>query len=133
MSGPDHPVRCPPARVHGAAHVVAAAGYSRAGLVRLWHETAFRHEVIALLASGGALIGIGAGPVQLAGLVALFLLLFAVEALNTAIEVIVDRISPGWSEAARDAKDLGSFAVLCLLTVIAGYVGAVAAGCLWLG
>ena len=44
-----------------------------------------------------------------------FVLLIAVEALNTAIEVIIDRISPEWSEAARQAKDLGSLAVMCML------------------
>jgi diacylglycerol kinase (ATP) len=45
----------------------------------------------------------------------LWLLLIATEALNTAIEVLVDHVSPNWSEAARDAKDLGSLAVMALL------------------
>ena len=48
-------------------------------------------------------------------LVGIFLLLVAVEALNTAIECIVDRLSPEWEEYARDAKDLGSLAVTCIL------------------
>lgn len=45
----------------------------------------------------------------------LFLLLIATEALNTSIEVVVDHLSPDWSEFAKNAKDLGSFAVACLL------------------
>lgn len=45
----------------------------------------------------------------------LWLLLVAIEALNTAVEAIVDHVSPHWSEAARDAKDLGSLAVMALL------------------
>jgi diacylglycerol kinase (ATP) len=45
------------------------------------------------------------------------LILFAVEALNTAIEELVDRISPEISTVGRHAKDLGSFAVFCLLAV----------------
>jgi len=39
----------------------------------------------------------------------------AVEALNTAIEEIVDHVSPEWSLAAKHAKDMGSFAVMALL------------------
>jgi len=48
---------------------------------------------------------------------ALVLLLLATEALNTAVEVIIDRISPEISDAGKQAKDLGSFAVFCLLAV----------------
>jgi diacylglycerol kinase (ATP) len=49
------------------------------------------------------------------GLVILGLIVLAVEALNTAIEEVVDHISPGWSEVAKHAKDMGSFAVMCAL------------------
>jgi diacylglycerol kinase (ATP) len=52
----------------------------------------------------------------------LMLLLFSVESLNTAIEEIVDRVSPEFSSAARNAKDLGSFAVFCLLLANGGFV-----------
>jgi len=43
------------------------------------------------------------------------LLLFSVEAINTAVEELVDRISPEISTVGRNAKDLGSFSVFCLL------------------
>ncbi|SFJ82353.1 diacylglycerol kinase [Jannaschia pohangensis] len=125
MSAPEQKVA---PRVTGIAHVFAATGYSLAGMVRLWGETAFRHEVGALVASLGLLAGIGAGPVELAALVGLFLILFAVEALNTAVECIVDRISPEWEEYARNAKDLGSFAVMCLLLTIVLFVAVVVWG-----
>jgi len=49
----------------------------------------------------------------LIGAVLMFLIL-AVEAINTAIEVIIDRISPEISDTGKHAKDLGSFAVMCL-------------------
>ncbi len=49
-------------------------------------------------------------------------MLFATEALNTAIEEVVDRISPEWSLAARNAKDLGSLAVGLVSLVVAGYI-----------
>ena len=48
--------------------------------------------------------------------------LIAVEALNTALEVLVDHLSPGWSQFAKDAKDLGSLAVVCVLGLIGLYV-----------
>lgn len=47
----------------------------------------------------------------------LMLLLLAVESLNTAIESIIDRISPEISPVGKQAKDLGSFSVMCLLIV----------------
>ena len=43
----------------------------------------------------------------------LALLVIALEALNTAIECLVDHLTGDWAEFARDAKDLGSLAVLC--------------------
>lgn len=77
------------------------------------------------------LIGIGATAMEIAGFVILFLLLVAVEALNTAIECIVDHLAPNWEVFARDAKDLGSLATMCLLfangvyllSLIAGFAG----------
>ena len=108
------PERVPP-RAHGAAHVLAAARYSGGGAKRLLGETAFRHELIlfVVIVLGFVLSGAAAASFLIAG--GLFLLLAAAEALNTAIEIVVDRISPQWSSSARDAKDLGSFAVFCLL------------------
>lgn len=43
----------------------------------------------------------------------LALLVVALEALNTALECVVDHLTQDWAEFARDAKDLGSLAVLC--------------------
>ena len=65
--------------------------------------------LLVLFAGRGVEIGSYATQITLA------LVLFAVEALNTAIEVLVDRISPDYAEFAGHAKDLGSFAVFCLL------------------
>ncbi len=53
--------------------------------------------------------------------IVLFLLLLACEALNTAIEVIIDHISPEISNVGKRAKDLGSFAVVCTLSANAIY------------
>lgn len=112
-------------RVTGPAHVWAAATYSAGGLRCLWRETAFRHEMLGLAVCIVVLLAVGASLVEHVALVALFLALFAVEALNTAIERIVDLVSPDWDERARDAKDLGSLTVACLLAVVGLYVAVV--------
>ncbi|APE43447.1 diacylglycerol kinase [Sulfitobacter alexandrii] len=114
-----------PARVTGIAHVFAAAGYSLGGLRRLWQETAFRHIVLALLLGFGLLAFAGAEATDYAILLVLFFGLVAVEALNTAIECIVDHLSPDWAAFARDAKDLGSLATMCLLCANGVFLGAV--------
>ncbi|WP_407926015.1 diacylglycerol kinase [Cochlodiniinecator piscidefendens] len=55
------------------------------------------------------------------GLLTVVLIVLTIEALNAAVECIVYRISPGFSEFARDAKDLGSFAVFCLFVANGGF------------
>lgn len=114
----------------GLLHVVDAAGYSLAGLRRLWAETAARLEFLgaAVVAVGFLWQGAALWHWLLAGL--LFALILAVEALNTAIEVLTDRISPEWSQMAKDAKDLGSLAVGVMLMVTAVFVTMVMAGLL---
>lgn len=112
-----------PERKTGIAHLLAAAGYSLAGAQRLWREAAFRQELLLI---GGLLVLFavtGAGAGEVLGLILLGLLVLAVEALNTALEEIVDHLSPGWSEFARNAKDMGSFAVLCVLVALGLYAG----------
>ena len=114
-----------PERITGIAHVVAAAVYSLSGLRRLWQETAFRHITMGLPVGLGLLALADAVFVEYVILLVLFLLLVAVEALNTAIECIVDHLAPDWQEFARDAKDLGSLATLCLLLANILFVAAV--------
>ncbi|SFR37786.1 diacylglycerol kinase [Litoreibacter janthinus] len=115
MSAPRSTSKPKPKRVTGQAHLLAAANYSNQGLRRLWEETAFRHEVFAMLALLGLFIALGASLIEFALLIGVFLLLAAVEALNTAIECIVDHLTTDWATFARDAKDLGSLAVMCVL------------------
>jgi diacylglycerol kinase (ATP) len=106
-------------------HLLAAGGYSVGGMRRLWRETAFRHEVLAGAAALALLLWARATLAELLGFAVLFLVLIATEALNTAVEEIVDRLSPDWSDMARNAKDLGSLAVLCLLGANGLYLAAV--------
>ena len=104
-----------PERITGLRHFFAAATYSFGGIKRLWQETAFRHIVTVCAIFIVGLAAIGATLPQIGGFAILVLLLVAAEALNTAIECLVDHLAPDWQEFARDAKDLGSLATMCLL------------------
>lgn len=118
----ETPPRTKPPRMTGVAHLLAAARYSGAGFRRLLRESAFRQELAigGLVMAGLALAG--AGWPRVLGFAVLLLVLVAVEALNTAIEVLVDQLSPGWSAFARDAKDLGSLAVGAMLAAMGLYL-----------
>ncbi|PLU66591.1 diacylglycerol kinase, partial [Sinorhizobium medicae] len=96
----------------GFRHLFAAASYSFGGARRLIGEAAFRHELIAFAVAMAAFATVGANLFQYVAMAILFLLMMAFEAINTAIEEIVDRVSPEISEMGRNAKDLGSFACL---------------------
>ena len=109
----------------GVAHFFAAGRYSLQGFRRLIGEAAFRHELLALAIGLGLFTFVGATVGEFVTFVILMLVLFCVEAVNTAIEELVDRVSPEISTVGRNAKDLGSFAVFCLLVangLYAGYV-----------
>ena len=102
-------------KLTGISHFFAAAGYSLGGFRRLIKEAAFRQELLFSVVSIILLLAVGATLSELMIAVVLFLALFAIEALNTAIEEVIDRISPEISMVGKHAKDLGSFAVLCML------------------
>lgn len=110
-----HQTEQAPPKQAGLAHLFSAADYSAGGLTQLAKEAAFRQEVVAgagLLAAY-AIMDVTAA-IRLSAAV-LFLLLMAMEAVNTAIEEIIDRISPEVSDTGKHAKDLGSLAVFCLI------------------
>lgn len=107
----------------GIRHLFAAASYSLGGAKRLIGEAAFRHELIAFGVVTVAFLAVGATFFQYVAMAILFLLMMAFEAINTAIEEIVDRVSPEISEMGKNAKDLGSFACLCLIIANAVYAG----------
>lgn len=106
----------------GLMHVVDATRYSLAGFRRLMGETAARQELAFGAGGLAALVWAGATGAELGIFVLLFLILLAIEAINTAIEVLVDHLSPEWSQMAKDAKDLGSLAVGLVLAGMLGFV-----------
>ncbi|MFU8881599.1 MAG: diacylglycerol kinase, partial [Rhodobacterales bacterium] len=84
-------------------------------LAVLWREASFRQEVWGGALAVAALIGMGATAASIATFVMLWLVLLSVEALNTALEAIVDHLSPEWSAFGKQVKDLGSAAVFLML------------------
>lgn len=99
----------------GLAHLLAASRYSLQGFLRLCGESAFRHELLGLFVGLVLFVVTGASLGEYLTFAILMLLLFSIEAINTAVEELVDRISPEISTVGRNAKDLGSFSVFCLL------------------
>lgn len=103
-------------------HFRLASGWSFSGLRLLFRtEVAARMELAAFAAGLVWLVWLGCPWPQIGGYLLLCLISFAVEALNTAIETIVDEISPQRSEFAGRAKDLGSAAVFLVLTATGLY------------
>ena len=86
-------------------------------LFLLRSEMASRIEIYGFIWTLGIFWLIGASFSHVFIALILFLLLLSTEALNTAVEVIIDRISPEISDVGKQAKDLGSFAVFCLLAI----------------
>ncbi|MCC7487633.1 MAG: diacylglycerol kinase [Burkholderiales bacterium] len=100
----------------GLARVRNALLYSLDGLAAAFrHEHAFRQEVLlAIVLVPLALLAPASGTGK-ALMVAAVLLVLVVELVNSAIEAVVDRVSPEHHELAKRAKDMGSAAVLLAL------------------
>jgi diacylglycerol kinase (ATP) len=106
-------------------HIVHAAGYSMAGLRYL-----LRNEIAARIEAGVVVLAfvwfaiLGRSLLDFLGLAIIACILMSVEALNTAIEDIVDKMSPERSAFAKGVKDLGSTAVFFMLTAGGLYIAA---------
>lgn len=99
----------------GLSRLFHASRYSIDGLRAGWRQAAFRSEVFAALVMLPAAFWVGEGWLEtgvLAGAVALVLI---VELLNSGIEAAIDRVGPDWHPLSKQAKDLGSAAVLLAL------------------
>ena len=114
----------PPRRL-GFAHFIDSLSYTGAGFKRLLRESAAKQEIF------GAIVVIFLFSIYNVRIhnwlifILLFCLIIAIEAINTAIETLADFVSPEWSEAARNAKDLGSLAVAIILALTFIFVGLV--------
>jgi len=102
----------------GLGRLVRALRYSRAGFAAaVRHEAAFRQE----LAIGVPMIvlapWLAPTPLQAVALVAVVLVVWIVELVNSAIEALADSVSGEMHPLLGRAKDLGSAAVLLALAL----------------
>lgn len=104
----------------GLARLVSALGYSLQGLAACYrNEEAFRQEAVVFIVLLVVIV-----LIPLSGFVKLLLftvnsLVLIVELLNSAVEAVVDKVSPEYDELAGRAKDMGSAAVLLSLIAAA--------------
>ena len=114
-----------PVREKGIKRIYKAFFYSMDGLAHAWrHETAVRQELIwTALAVPAALLIPGFVPVTRLILLLVILLLPLVELLNSAIEAVVNKASPEYHVLAKQAKDMGSAAVLLAILMQAATWG----------
>lgn len=97
-----------------------ATRYSIAGLRAGWGQAAFRQEALAALMLLPLSLWLGGNWVEVALLGGSVLLVLVVELLNSGIEAAVDRIGPEWHLLSKQAKDMGSAAVLLTVLLCAG-------------
>lgn len=96
--------------------LISACRYSAAGLrVCFRAEEAFRQEVLAAVFFIPLGLWLGETGCEKILLVAVIVLLMIAELMNSAIERVVDRISLERHELSKEAKDIGSAAVLLAL------------------
>ena len=100
----------------GPQGVWKALVWSIQGLVAAFRvESSFRLEVYLVLVLGPLGLWLGDNPLERALLVGCLLLVLSAELLNSALEAIVDKVSPEFHEFAGRAKDMGSAAVFVLM------------------
>ncbi|MBI3547397.1 MAG: diacylglycerol kinase [Gammaproteobacteria bacterium] len=93
-----------------------AAGYSFNGLKAvLYFEAAFRQEIALFVILAPFGLWLGRNGVERSLLLGSLLLVLIVELLNSAIEVVVNRVGTELHELSGRAKDIGSAAVLLAL------------------
>ncbi len=105
-----------PTRARGLERIIRAAGYSWAGLRHTFkNEAAFRQEILLCLILTPLILLMPLSLLAKLYLVGCLALVLICELVNTGLEVIINHISPQYSEAAKNAKDIGSALVLVAL------------------
>jgi len=104
----------------GLKRIFLAFGYSIKGLKSAFkHEAAFRQEILLAVILIPTAFILDVSQVERILLISPVILMIIFEIINSAIEAVVDRISPEFHELAGRAKDMGSAAVLIGLALTA--------------
>ncbi|MDE2416572.1 MAG: diacylglycerol kinase [Burkholderiales bacterium] len=104
----------------GLSRMWHATGYSVAGFRAGWSETAFRQEMLAAVVMLPLAFWLGTHWTEVAMLAGTVVMVLVVELLNSAVEAAIDRIGPEWHALSKQAKDMGSAAVLLSLLLCLG-------------
>ncbi|MBB3225447.1 diacylglycerol kinase (ATP) [Luteibacter sp. Sphag1AF] len=103
----------------GPRQIAAAFVWSMKGLAAGYrHEASFRLEVWLAVVIVPLGLWLGHGPIEKILLILFPMLVLSAELLNSAIEAVVDKVSPEFHELAGRAKDMGSAAVFILMTMV---------------
>jgi diacylglycerol kinase (ATP) len=119
MSEESHPVSEFKSK-SGITRVFSALLYSMDGLRTAWrYEHAFRQELMVVVPGVVVALLIPVTTLERVVLIAVLLLVLIVELLNSAIEAVVDRVSLERNPLSKNAKDLGSAAVMISMLLAA--------------
>ena len=117
----------------GPRQIVAAMIWSFKGLRAAWHhEASFRLEVWLAVVLFPLGLWAGQGAIEKLLLCGSLLLVLSMELINSAVESVVDMVSPEFHELAGRAKDMGSAAVFVLMVNVALCWGLILAPRVWL-
>jgi diacylglycerol kinase (ATP) len=97
----------------GLGRILPAMGYAIAGLKAAWrNEHAFRQELVLVVILSGFALSLSISAFQKLFLIGVLVFVLIVELFNSAIEAVVDRVSLERHELSKNAKDMGSAAVM---------------------
>ena len=106
----------PSTEPRGPRQIARAMVWSIKGLRAAWaHEASFRLEVYVFAFMFPIGLWLGNGAIEKAILCGSLVLVLSTELLNSAVEAVVDKVSPEFHELAGRAKDMGSAAVMLLM------------------
>ena len=97
----------------GLKRILKAFTYSCQGFLGVFKsEAAFRQDLIVFILGCLVTLFLSLSGVERALMIFSLFLILLMELVNTAIEVIIDRISPKYHTLSGRAKDIGSLLVL---------------------
>jgi len=103
----------------GPRQIFSAFQWSMKGLKACFkHEASFRLEVFLAVVAVPLGFWFGNGGIEKLVLITFPILVLVAELLNSAIEAVVDLVSPEYHELAGRAKDMGSASVFFLLIMV---------------
>lgn len=97
----------------GVKRILKAFSYSLDGFTAAFKsEAAFRQDLIVFVIFTALALCLDFALWEKALLISSLLLILFAELVNTAVETVVDRISPEYHKLSKKAKDIGSLVVL---------------------